>query len=394
MIRTGPAAPTGASQAAGSAFRVLEADDPLGRQLWEAAWRRTGERDIFVHPDYVRTVALPGERAACAVMSFPSGAEICYAFIIRPITRDGAGDPLDEGLRDLYAPLVYGGPMGRRASAAELAEFWDEMRSWARENRIVSEIIRFIPVPRHRLPYPGTLREQAPHIVVDLDGLTEEDVLARLHKSVRRRYRLALRAGLTIRTATDESGIEDFVRIHTETMVRAGAHDKFFVDAEFLRMIHGAVPDQIVYVFACQDGQPLSTEMVVLREESSYAYLAGTLTDALTGNSTTLATTAALLVARERGSREHIMAGGVTNTVEDRLLHFKRGFTRGGDRPYYTGEQVFLPQEYERLSAPAGASASTGGFFPAYRALSRADDGHPVRDEGEGTESDREDRRR
>jgi hypothetical protein len=385
MIRTGPEV-LAEAEAAAPGFRVLEADDLLGRRLWEQAWRRTGEGDIFVHPDYVSTVALPGERAACAVMSFPSGAEILYAFVIRPITHDGAGTPIDDGLFDLYAPLVYGGPMGRRASSAEIAEFWTAMRSWARENCIVSEIIRFIPVPRHRLPYPGTLREQAPHIVVDLDGFSEEDVLARLHKSVRRRYRLALKAGLTIRTETDESGIEDFVRIHTETMVRAGAHEKFFVDADFLRMIHGAVPDQIVYVFACQDGVPLSTEMLVLRDESSYAYLAGTLTEALSGNATTLATTAALLAARERGSREHIMAGGVTNTVEDSLLHFKRGFTRDGDRQYFTGEQVFLPEEYERLSSPTGAPVPTGGFFPAYRALSRADDGHPVPDGEAGTE--------
>lgn len=391
VIRTGSEAPAGGSEAAAPGFRVLHADDPHGRRLWEAAWRRTGEGDIFVHPDYVRTVALPGERATCAVMSFRSGAEILYAFIVRPITHDGAGNPLDEGLYDLYTPLVYGGPMGRRASAAEIAEFWVEMRSWARGSRIVSEIIRFIPVPRHRLPYPGTLREQAPHIVVDLDGLSEEDVLARLHKSVRRRYRLALKAGLTIRTETDESGIEDFVRIHTETMVRAGAHEKFFVDAEFLGMIHRAVPDQIVYVFACQDGVPLSAEMVVLRDESSYAYIAGTLTDALSGNSTTLATTAALLIARQRGSREHIMAGGVTNTVADSLLHFKRGFTRDGDRQYFTGEQVFLAEEYERLSAPVGASMSSGGFFPAYRAASRAGDGHPVPEDETGTESERED---
>ena len=38
-----------------------------------------------------------------------------------------------------------------------------------------------------------------------------------------------------------------------------------------------------------------------------------------------------MLAARERGSNEHVLAGGVTNTVDDKLLHFKRGFTRDGD---------------------------------------------------------------
>lgn len=378
---------TSASARAGtgpaSMFQVLAAADPGERRLWEEAWRRTGEGDLFVHPEYVDSVAAPGESATCAVMSFPSGAEIYYAFIVRPILHDAGGDPLEEVLRDLYTPLVYGGPMGEEASEAELAEFWAALQEWARAHRIVSEVIRFTPVPRNRLPYPGALREQAPHIVVDLEGLSEEDVIARLHKSVRRRYRKARDAGLTIRTVTDESGIEDFVRIHSETMVRAGAHEKFHVEAGFLRMVHRAVPGQVVYVFACQDGVPVSVEMVVFREESSYAYLAGTLTDALSGNATTLAAVAAMLVALEGGSREHVLAGGVTNTVEDSLLHFKRGFTRDGDRQYFTGEQVFLPEEYERLCAPARELRAETTFFPFYRARSRGADGHAVPGEDE-----------
>lgn len=388
--RTRSEAPTGGAEvvegfrgesSSAATFQVCHADDPPGLHLWEEAWRRTGEGDIFAHPDYVQAVALPGERPTCAVMSFPSGAEIYYPFIVRSITHDAAGTPLDEELHDLYTPLVYGGPMGQDASETEIAEFWTAMRAWAHEHRVVSEVIRFTPVPRNRLPYPGTLREQAPHIVVDLEGLTEEDFIARLHKSVRRRYRKAHDAGLTLRTVSDESGIEDFVRIHTETMIRAGAHEKFHVDADFLRMIHRAVPGQVVYVFACDGDEPLSTEMMVFRDGSSYAYLAGTLTEALSGNSTTLATAGAMLIARERGSREHILAGGVTNTVEDSLLHFKRGFTRDGDRQYFTGEQVFLAEEYERLCAPAHEQRAESTFFPFYRAHSRGADGHAVSEE-------------
>lgn len=362
-------------------FRVLQGAEPGERRLWEEAWRRTGEGDLFAHPDFVAAAALAGERPACAVMTFPGGAEIYYPFIVRPITHDAAGAPFEGDLHDLCTPLVYGGPMGQDASEAQIGEFWSEMRSWAQEERVVSEVIRFTPVPRLRLPYPGTLREQAPHIVVDLDGLTEQDVIARLHKSVRRRYRKACDAGLTLRIVIDESGIEDFMRIHSETMIRAGAHEKFHVDADFLRMIHRAVPGQVVYVFADDGEEPLSAEMMVFRDGSSYAYLAGTLTDALSGNSTTLAAVGAMLMARERGSREHVLAGGVTNTVEDSLLHFKRGFTRDGDREYFTGEQIFLPHEYERLCAPAQEHRAGATFFPFYRSYARRADGHAIPEE-------------
>lgn len=363
-------------------FEVLDGADPVERRRWTEAWERAGQRDLFTHPDYIEAVAGEGERPMCAVMTMSDGIEVYYAFIVRPITHDAAGNPLDEELHDLYTPLVYGGPLGSGVDEAAMATFWAAMREWAHEHGIVSEIIRFTPVERHRLPYPGTLREQAPHIVVDLDGFSEEDVIAALHKSVRRRYRKALAEGMTLRVVRDESGIADFLPIHAETMQRRGAHEKFHVSADFLRMIHRAVPGQVAYVFADVDGVPQSAEMIVFRDDSSYAYIAGTLTEALAGNATTLAAVGAMLVAREAGSREHNLAGGITNTVDDSLLHFKRGFTRDGDRAYFTGEQVFLPETYERLCAPAQEHREQCTFFPFYRAYSRRDDGHAVPDQG------------
>ena len=300
-------------------FEVLDGADPVERRRWTEAWERAGQRDLFTHPDYIEAVAGEGERPMCAVMTMSDGIEVYYAFIVRPITHDAAGNPLDEELHDLYTPLVYGGPLGSGVDEAAMATFWAAMREWAHEHGIVSEIIRFTPVERHRLPYPGTLREQAPHIVVDLDGFSEEDVIAALHKSVRRRYRKALAEGMTLRVVRDESGIADFLPIHAETMQRRDAHEKFHVSADFLRMIHRAVPGQVAYVFADVDGVPQSAEMIVFRDDSSYAYIAGTLTEALAGNATTLAAVGAMLVAREAGSREHNLAGGITNTVDDSL---------------------------------------------------------------------------
>lgn len=375
-------------------FAVLDGADPEQRRRWTEAWQRAGQRDVFTHPDFVEAEARDGEQPMCAVMAFPDGTEIYYAFIVRPITHDAAGTVLDEELRDLYTPLVYGGPLSADATPAQVDEFWAALREWAHEQGIVSEIIRFTPVERHRLPYPGTLREQAPHVVVDLDGFSEEDVIAALHKSVRRRYRKALEGGMTLRVVRDESGIEDFLPIHAETMHRREAQQRFHVGEDFLRTIHRAVPGQVAYVFADEDGVPLSAEMLILRDDSSVAYIAGTLTEALRGNATTLAAVGALLVAREAGSREHVLTGGITNTADDSLLQFKRGFTRDGDRAYFTGEQVFLPEAYERLSAPAQERRAESTFFPFYRSAPPRTDGPAGPGPSGESPGDREDDRR
>src|SRR5690625_3318812 len=128
-----------------------------------------------------------------------------YAHILGPITRhaDGRADPDD--LWDISTPWDYGGPIGHGVSQKALDTFWVVLHSWARRHGVVSEIIRFTPVDRHRLPYPGTLREQAPHIVVELEELSEDEVIARLRKSTRRAYRKGLESGQIGRASCRES---------------------------------------------------------------------------------------------------------------------------------------------------------------------------------------------
>jgi hypothetical protein len=354
-----------AGRATGGALRLLDHGTVEGRAAWEAVWRRAGQGEVFAHPDYCADRALPGERALCAAMEFPDGALIIYPFLVRAITHDAAGAPVAEGLWDIYTPMVYGGPLGHDASGAQVEEFWCAMRAWARHHSVVSEIIRFTPIARHRLPYPGTLRRQAPHVVIDLEG-GEEGILARMRKSARRLYRRALDAGVTVRIENSEAGIEDFLAIHDETMTRAGAYERFRLRPEDLRALHRAVPEHLFYVFACQDGRPVAVEVVLRRGDSSHAYLGGTLTAALRTGATTVVSIAAAVEAQRRGSREHVLGGGVTNTIDDSLLEFKRSLAREGDRDYFTGEQVFLEDEYERLCAPVPSQGSS--FFPLYRA--------------------------
>lgn len=261
-----------AGHAPGAALRLLEHRTSEGRAAWEAAWHRAGQGEVFAHPDYCADRALPGERALCAAMEFPDGAQIIYPFLLRPINHDVAGEQVAEGLWDIYTPLAYGGPLGRDVSEAQVEEFWHAMRAWARHHGVVSEIIRFTPVARHRLPYPETLRRQAPHVVIDLSG-GEEDILARMRKSARRLYRKALVTGISVRIENSEAGIDEFLAIHDETMVRAGAHGCFRLRQEDLRALHRAAPERVLYVFACQDGRPISVELALMCEDSSHAYL-------------------------------------------------------------------------------------------------------------------------
>src|SRR5690625_1723965 len=62
-------------------------------------------------------------------------------------------------------------------------------------------------------------------------------------------------------------------------MDRVDAHSSFYLEEGFLRTLHRCLPGRLAYVFALQDDRPVSVELILFRDGTSYAYLGGTRTE-------------------------------------------------------------------------------------------------------------------
>lgn len=346
-------------------LRVWDAGKLADRSAWIAAWHRAAGGDPFSHPAYLDAFAADGEVPMCAYLAGPDGEEVIHTFLKRPIRTDACGNPVVPGLWDAYTVLLYGGPIAQRSSETLLAAFWREFRSWAVASGLVSEFVRMSPVAARRLPYPGVVREQAPHIVRDLRVDSVEDVWADMTPNVRRGYRKAQAAGLTVAIDDDGSRLDDFLGIYSETMERVGSAPRFRFEAAAFERIHDALPGHFAYVYAEDRGRPVAVELVLRSDETGYFYLGGTETAALTQYASVFVHCEAIAYAWRQGLTDYVLTGGVTNTVDDGLLRFKRGFAPQGDARYLTGHQVFDQNTYDRLLCCAGDHAT---YFPAYRA--------------------------
>jgi hypothetical protein len=221
-----PAPATVAAQ--GERLRVLDARASAERSGWERAWEELASGDVFSHPAYLEQFAQEGEIPLCALFTGEDGGRVLYAFLRRPLTADGCGRPVPEGWWDVYTALLYGGPLtGDLPPGADparlLSAFWESFRAWARSAGAVSEFIRTDPADPRTLSYPGTVREQAPHVVRDLRTCSLEALRADMRSNVRRGVARARAEGLTVVTDTDGHMLADFMRIYAETMDRAGA---------------------------------------------------------------------------------------------------------------------------------------------------------------------------
>lgn len=356
--------------------KVWDARVPAQREAWLCAWERAAGGDPFSHPDWLRAFAGPDEDPLCAHLRGLDDEELLHAFVRRPITADACGHPVEEGLSDALTVLLYGGPVAQRSSEALRAAFQRGFAAWAQWTGLVTEFVRMSPVAERRLPYPGRVREQAPHVVRSLRAESLDELWADLASTARRGIRKARTAGLTAAVDTDGSRLDDFLRIYGETMDRVGSADRFRFPRETFEQIHRSLGDRFAYVYAEHEGRPVAVDLMLRSDTTGYFFLGGALTDALPLHASAFVHWEAIARARGAGLTDYVLTGGVTNTREDSLLRFKRGFAPRGEALYLTGEQIFDADAYARLQCCAVDDADAAGgsseFFPAYRAPGRA----------------------
>lgn len=349
-------------------LRAVDSETPQDYLAWLGPWHECSAGDIFSHPAYLTEHAGTQERPRAVIYSHVSGAQVLYAFLQRRITHDACGQPVREECYDLTTPLLYGGPLLSMAAGAEasavMTDFWTEFRSWARSENIISEFHRENPVTGGLPGYPGIRREQAPHIVKELAGKTEEELLLDASKDFRRKIRRTREAGMELLVDETAEHHDIFVELYYATMRRRDADARFFYGQHFFDMLQQTFEGQVSYLFALVDGRPVSAELALCCGETGYAFLGATTESGLRIGANSFLSHSAFLYAQSRGVKNYVLTGGVTNTEEDSLLRFKLSMAKSGRRSYFTAQQVIDQQRYSQLS---GCHRDTA-FFPSYRA--------------------------
>ena len=352
---------------ADTAFHIVGTDPTHGYETWLDAWHRCAAGDAFSHPDYLATLAAEGETPLAAVFDDRSGSHVLYAFLLREVTHDACGRPVTSECYDVAAPLLYGGPLlslGHRADTAEVSDrFWRRFRHWALDKGVVTEFHRENPLADSSLGYPGDHIEQAPHAVKRLEGRTIDELLADASKSYRRTLRKAESSGIQV--VVDESGerLEDFLRLHRETLDRNGADERFYLDRDYFAMLHREFAGSFAYIYALEDGRATSVEFILFCNDIAYALLGASDAQGLRSGANSYLVMQAFLYAQSRGVADYVLTGGVTNTEDDSLLRYKLSMAKSGRRRYRTAQQVIDPARYSELSCPH----TTDSFFPVYR---------------------------
>ncbi len=345
-------------------FSVLMTDSPQDVEQWREIWERWPAREVFAHPNYLRLFESENEKAACALLTSANGTVI-YPFFLRKV--DTGRYP---NLRDLSSPYGYGGAVaidGANKTALE-EEFWTNFDEWCAQSHVVSEFVRFTLFPESLLRFPGEVEDGRENVVRALE-MRPEDLWMDFDHKVRKNVKKAQRSGVTIDIDYDGSHFEGFYQIYLETMDRRSASSRYYFEEKFFREIHRSLIGQFVYFHARHEGKIISTELILVSEQSVYSFLGGTSEVAFDKRPNDLLKYEAMVWAAKQGKKNFVLGGGYA--PGDGIFKYKRAFAPDGCVPFRIGRRIMNQPVYDALVREKSSENSGDvpkGYFPAYRA--------------------------
>ncbi|WP_340202354.1 GNAT family N-acetyltransferase [Ascidiimonas sp. W6] len=270
---------------------------------------------------------------------------IVMPFFLRKIEIDNEVMPY----YDVSSPYGYSGPsFSPDLPKIYLAEFWQKVDQWYLENNVVSEFIRF-SLDENHLHYTGTLIPTLKNVKGIIKN--EEEQWNDLKPKARNNYRKALQQGLRIEVFHEKIPavvIEDFYNIYIKTMVRNKADQRYFYELEYFKSIITENADACAIAVIYKDKTPISTELILISQNTLYSFLGGTLNEYFYCRPNDFLKLEIMNWARMQEKSFYILGGGREDG--DGLYKYKKSFfPHDEDVIYYTGRKIINSEIYNEL---------------------------------------------
>ncbi|MFT5737772.1 MAG: hypothetical protein ACI9SG_002122 [Maribacter sp.] len=298
-------------------------------------------------------------------------------YLYRKILLNGE----NTGYFDVISPWGYNGPFFKpTVSEKEIVCFWEVVDAWYKENKVVSEFLRFNLQKDYRY-YSGTEL----HTLYNVQGdITDwERFWSNLKPNTRNQFRKAEKLGLIFELHfenIEEKHIVAFHALYISTMDRREAKDSFYLSLDYFLELWKNNPKQCAIGLVKQNGIAISTELFLMSSNTMYSFLGGTDANHFKLRPNEYLKINAIKWANEIGLTYYLIGGGLSNSIEDNLyLYKKKYFPLDEDVDFYTGRKIVMPNAYLELLKKAGYEHTDNtaleniweGYFPKYRNVKR-----------------------
>lgn len=338
---------------------------------WDEIVKSFEKYDVYYLSGYVKAFELHGDGEPL-LLYFHSGHLRGINVVMK---RDVASDKRFSDLIskgkcfDLATPYGYGGWHFEGDQTGEnAAKFEQEYLTWCRDNKIVSEFVRFHPVLENSVGINSNFYDViflGKTVAVRLDD--DDAIWERFSSKNRGHIRVAIKEGVTVRTETSKEAFDVFQRIYATTMDHDDASSYYYFDTHFFESIRNDLAGNYTLFTAYLGEQPIASAIMIYAGNYMNYHLSGQLFEFRRYAGTNMILYEAAKWGRARGY-DWLHLGGGLGAKEGPLYDFKKSFyKKGEDKSFCIGKKIIDPDVYQHLVNLRGEELSED-FFPKYRA--------------------------
>ncbi|NNC50485.1 MAG: GNAT family N-acetyltransferase [Flaviramulus sp.] len=280
----------------------------------------------------------------------------------------------DKALFDASSPYGYSGPLFNNATETDIRTFWSEVDKWYEKNNVITEFVRFNLEDNNQY-YSGKLVPSLSNVVGNLTNF--DTIWGNFKQKVRNNYRNAEKNQLTFEIYSgiiSTQIIDSFYNIYIETMKRKTAAKNFFYPKVYFEKLISFNPNQIAIAVVYNKNTPISTEFIIINNNSLYSFLGGTSSDFFDLRSNEFLKINVMKWGIENNKKYYVLGGGRKNF--DSLYQYKKAFfPKDKDKVFYTGRKIINEKIYYEILKNIEVKHSDAiklldnstNFFPKYK---------------------------
>lgn len=350
----------------------LGIDDPR----WREALGRL-RHDVYHLPEYVRLDSEWNRAHPGAFLARSGDEELFLPYLLRRCDSLFPGVRVGDKVYDVVSPYGYPGLLlsdAARASPKFAQQAMHRLSETLREMGVCSAFFRMHPLLSGGLAelFPeGFFTAAGETIAMDLT-LDEGELWKGIREGHQGTIKKCKKLGFVPRMVSLSEHLERVMGIYWETMDRVHAKESYYFGREYFARL-GEMSGQVHCGVVESEGRPAAACVFFECGGIVQAHLGGTKSEFLRQSPFHLLLYSAAEWARSRGNRYLHLGGGVGGS-NDRLLQFKRGFSRLRF-PFSTLRLITDEGKYCELTTRRAQAAnvpvqdvSCRDFFPAYRA--------------------------
>ncbi|NTZ16378.1 peptidoglycan bridge formation glycyltransferase FemA/FemB family protein [Paenibacillus sp. JMULE4] len=244
---------------------------------------------------------------------------------------------------DIQSPYGYGGPISTTADAKFLSNAWAYFLSWASQQSILAEFIRFHPLLENWNFYYGNYKRDRETVWINL---MNSDILASFKTRARTSVRKAKKNGLLAEIITDKKDVSSFVEIYQATMQSLDANQfYFFPETYYEKLLEW---DKAFIVNCKLQEETVATGLFLCDGLNIEYHLSGSTSTGKELGATNLILYEASIYGKGLGYSKLHLGGGSTPTENNPLLFFKSGFS--DERAHYKiGSYIHNEEAYQAM---------------------------------------------